>query len=456
MPTPDSPLATSTLIIGAGIAGLAAGVRLKKTGEDFLVLEGSPRVGGAINTTVLHTEAGEWRLETGPNTVQLSTPAVQELLEAAGLADKIEMPNPAAKNRYIVRNGRLHKLPSGPLSLLRSGLVGWGSKWKIITETRRPLPTITADTSVADLLAQRFGQEVVDYIADPFLAGVYAGSPQGLSALHALPAFVKLMQENGSLLKGQRAAARARRAQGLPPMPPIFSVPGGLERWMQALAAHLGPALRTHTPITHLAPDATGGWRATLGDGSTVAARRVIHTLPADGLMATLQGTDLEGPLHTALHDLPHPPVAMLSLGFRREDVAHPLDGFGVLVPSRERQFSMLGALFPSSLFPGRAPAGHVLMAVFVGGSRAPHLAHLPQDEMQTRIMRDLHTLLGVRAAPVLSHLRVWPRAIPQYDLHHGARLAALAALQTQYPTLVLAGNYHGGIGVPARAGVMG
>jgi len=295
----------------------------------------------------------------------------------------------------------------------------------------------------------------VDYIADPFLAGVYAGSPQGLSARHALPAFVKLMEENGSLLKGQRAAARARRAQGLPPMPTIFSVPGGLQKWMEALAAHLGPSVRTNSAVTRLEPNTAGGWIATLADGTHIEAQRVIHTLPSDGLLANFAGTELEGPLHTALHDLPHPPVAMLSLGFRRQDVTHPLDGFGVLVPSRERQFNMLGALFPSSLFPGRAPAGHVLLAVFVGGSRSPRLAHLPHEEMQALIMRDLQTLLGVRAAPVVSHLRVWPHAIPQYDKHHGTRLAALAALAAQYPTLLLAGNYQGGIGVPARASVL-
>jgi oxygen-dependent protoporphyrinogen oxidase len=377
---------------------------------------------------------------------------VQHLLEAAGLLHEVVHPMASARKRFIVRNGKLLALPTGPLSLLGTRLVGWHSKWRILTEGRRPLQALTPQTTVAQLLAQRFSPEVVDYIADPFVAGVFAGDVQRLSAQFALAPFIPLMQQHGSLLRGQLAAARARRAQGLPPAPPIFSLPQGLQQWMDALANKLGPNLHTGLGVTRINPQPGGNWNLTLANGQSLVAQEVTHTLPAEGLLATVEQTPLHAPLHTALHDLEHPPVAMLSLGFRRQDVAHPLDGFGLLVPSRERAFRILGALFPSSLFAQRAPQGCVLLAVFVGGSRAPHLAKLPQPEMERMVVEDLNRLLGVRGAPLLSHLRVWPRAIPQYDTRHAERLAALQALEAQYPTLHLVGNYRGGIGVPARA----
>jgi len=277
-----------------------------------------------------------------------------------------------------------------------------------------------------------------------------------LSTRHAFPKLWELERTHGSLLRGQLARARANRAQGTPSMPKIISFRRGLQTLPDALAARLPAGSVT---LSARVERIAGGshWSVTWHDGRgshTEIFDAVVAALPAAALARLPVGAAGERPL-AGLQSVVAPPVSTLFLGFRRDQVTHPLDGFGVLVPALEKR-AMLGVLFSSTLFPGRAPEGHVALTVMIGGSLQPDLASLPPDQLWAAVRHDLRDLLGVSGEPVFRHHTFWPHAIPQYNLGHDRHLAAMAACEQASPGLFLGGNVRDGIALPdcLRAGL--
>lgn len=426
-----------------------AAYKLQQAGFKVCIYEAGQRPGGTLHTL----RQGEWMVENGPNTVRY-TPDMEQLVAELGLQDRVQFPEPEARNRYILKKGKLHKLPTSATGLLTTGLFGLGTKFGILLESLSTDKDPDRIESFSELIHERFGEEVADYLADPFVAGIFAGNPEDLSARYAFPDLWKRFVEHGSIIKAQKAAAKARKAAGKPAMAPIFSFPEGLQELADALANALNGCLRyghTVTSInpTHQDPRITS-WVLSFKEDIEESEHHdvLINTLPVPQMLPLYKG-ELHHELKP-LEKIPHPPLAMWHLGFRKKDVQHPLDGFGMLVPKVE-ELSVLGAIFPSTIFPGRAPDDHVLITVFVGGDRQPRLARALKEEQQQLIQRDLQTILGVREAAVWWHNQVWQQAIPQYNLQHGKRIALLRKLEEAYPTHCWAGNYWGGIGVPSR-----
>jgi len=289
----------------------------------------------------------------------------------------------------------------------------------------------------------------VDYALNPFVSGVYAGDPKKLSARYAFPKLWELEKTHGSLLRGQRAVAKARRARG-EAKPAILSFVQGLQTLPAALAARLpSGVLALNARLEGLVPGTR--WNVIWHDGQaahTESFDAVIAALPAPALASLRFGPLAERPL-AGLDAIEHPPVASLFLGFRREQVAHPLDGFGLLVPAVEQR-SILGVLFSSSLFPGRAPAGHVALTVMVGGARQPEIAGLSPERLLARVRGDLSELLGITGEPVFQRHTFWPRAIPQYNLGYEHHLGTMAACERANPGLLIGGQARDGIALPA------
>jgi oxygen-dependent protoporphyrinogen oxidase len=286
---------------------------------------------------------------------------------------------------------------------------------------------------------------VLDRLVEPALGGIYAGRPDQLSAPHALSGLYALEREHGSVLRG---LWRRRGARPPTPRRSIASFAEGLEtipRRLVAALEELGGGVRYGTRVTALRPTPTG-W---------LVQPRAAEEGPYDGVVFAgpahaLSGLELPCAAADALRraaSVPYAPVAVLSLGFRRDAVEHPLDGFGMLVPAVERR-AVLGAIFSSSLFAERAPRDHVLLTVFLGGARDPRLVEAAPEHLLARALEDLRTLLGVRGEPAFRRHTVWPRAIPQYVVGHGEVLAALDEVERTCPGLVLAGNYRGGVAV--------
>lgn len=441
-PRPEA--AASVAIVGAGITGLVAAFRLQARGVPVTVYEAADRAGGVIRSTREHG----YLAECGPNSILDTSPKIRGLIRDLGLEPRRLDSNPAAENRYLVRGGRPVCLPASPLKFFGTELFSWRAKLALLREPFIPRAPAELEESVARFVRRRLGREWLDYAINPMIAGIYAGDPERLSVKHGFPRLHALEQRYGSLLKGQILGARERKARGevSKQEAPKVSFDEGLQVLTDTLAARLGPALHLRTAVTRL-ERTPAGWQVTArgaGGETRTRHRAVLLAAPAYRLAAMELVADA-APGLAALGEIYYPPVASVVLGFRREDVAHPLDGFGMLVPAVER-LHILGTLFSSSLFPHRAPAGHVLLTTYLGGVRAPELALRPEPELVAWTRRDLETLLGVRGAPTYQHVQVYPRAIPQYELGYGRFQALMDEIEARAPGVFLAGHFRNGI----------
>ena len=417
-------------VVGAGVAGLAAAYRLTRLGHDVTVYEAADRPGGAVRTE----RRDGFLAEHGPNSMQAPTGAVARLLHELGLDERRVEANPLARKRYVVRDGRLQALPFSPPALLTSRLFSTRAKLALVSEPLRSSPPPDGDESIAGFVRRRFGQEFLDYAAGPFVSGIYAGDPEALSVRHALPRIHALEREYGSVVRGAMKAGRGA--------PALISFRDGMAELTDRLAAALGARVRIASPVSRVRRG-EHGWTIEAAAGAA-QHDAVVLAAPAHAL-GQLRLEAPQGDRLAQLAAIPHPPVATLVLGFRRAEVGHPLDGFGMLVPAVERR-RILGVVFSSTLFPDRAPDGHVTLSVFAGGTRQPEIAALDLDALQELTLRELGALLGVRGAPVFRTHARWPRAIPQYVLGYDRFTAALDALESANPALRFAGSYRHGV----------
>jgi len=437
--SPPSRPVYPVAVLGAGITGLTAAWHLQRARIPVVVFEASARVGGVIGAV----RSEGWLHETGPNSLLEGSVAVSDLIAATGLSGRRLYAAPAAKNRYIVRGGALVAMPGSPGAFLGTRLFSWRAKLNLLGEPFRGRPAAGREESVEEFVRRRLGREFLDYAVDPLVGGIYAGDPGRLSVRHAFPKLYALEREHGSLIRG---AIRRRDTSG-GPRGRILSFPDGLEELPRALARPLGAALRRNCAVQTVRRRALH-WEIFSEDAGESRAEKfsaVISALPPDAL-ARVRFEAV--PAARRLADLPameQSPVVSVFAGFRRGDVTHSLDGFGLLVPWVEKR-RILGTLFSSTLFPGRAPEGHVALTTFVGGARQPELAQLGDDALLFLVRNELEGLLGISDAPVWTHVCRWPRAIPQYTMEFGAREAAYAAIEAEAPGLFIGGNGRDGI----------
>jgi oxygen-dependent protoporphyrinogen oxidase len=435
----------SIAVLGAGVTGLVAAHRLTQLGHRVRVFEQSDRAGGAVRTE----RTDGWLIEAGPNSLLSGEPALAHVVDELGLSQQVIHASPLAKHRYIVRRGRLIRAPLSPPAFLTSSLFSPLAKVRILSELLAPRRVRTSDVSLAEFVRGHFGSEFVDYALTPFVSGVYAGNPTRLSARYAFPKLWQLEQTHGSLLRGQLAEAKARRNKS-EPAPTIFSFAQGLQTLTDTLVTRLPVgAIAFNAALDAITPGEKWNviWNQT--DAThTQAFDDLVVALPAHALARLRIGSLAERPL-AALDGVEHPPVTSLFLGFRRELIAHSLDGFGALVPAVEKR-SILGVLFSSSLFPQRAPDGHVALTVMIGGTHRPELASLPLDQLLALVLPDLSQLLGISGDPIFVRHTVWSRAIPQYNLGHERFGATMALVERNHPRLYIGGQARDGISLPA------
>jgi oxygen-dependent protoporphyrinogen oxidase len=429
------------------VTGLTAAWTLRQQGHEVCLLESSARLGGPVRT-----ERSEgWLVEAGPNALQEST-EVGSILGGLGLGSERLVASPEAKNRYIARKGELVALPtpSDVAGLISTPLLSFGSKLKVTSEVARSPRTRTEDVSIADLVRDHFGSEILERFVQPIIGGIYAGDAERLSAQHAFPKIWEAEQTSGSLVRAGLEASKKRKALGLTPSA-MVSFREGLQTLPDALAGRLAPkSVLLNAEAQAISPEARGRWRVTWEAGGKEESGqfdRVVAALPAWGLARLKIGTSGQRAL-SGLADIEHPPVATVFLGFRRDQVRHPLDGFGALIPSSEKR-SILGVIFSSSLFPGRAPEGHVALTAFVGGALKPEIALLSKKDLVALVLGDFKDILGVTGNPAFSRHTLWKRAIPQYNLGYERHLEAFAECEREHPGLLLGGNSRFGISLP-------
>jgi protoporphyrinogen/coproporphyrinogen III oxidase len=436
----------SVAVIGAGITGLTAAYRLKQRGSRVVVYEAGDRIGGVIRSE----RRNGYLAELGPNSMTSPPAAVASLLSELGLDSRLVAAAPEARNRYIVRRGRLIRLPMSPPELLTSRLLSNAAKLAIFGEPLMEASDSAVDESVAAFVRRRFNQEVVDYIANPVVAGTLAGDPEQLSVRHALPQLQSLERTQGSLVKAFVQMMKARKARGGTTPGGVVSFRDGLQEIPDALARALTSELRLKSPVTQLR-QGPRGWTVGAAFQTPELYDAVVYAAPA----YALDEIDLDlagGERLSTLSSIVHPPVAVLALGFSRDQVSHPLDGFGFLTPEIERR-RVLGVVFSSTVFPDRAPEGHVLLTAFVGGARDPDFVQDDPQTMTARVLDDLRLLLGTQGEPVFRSIQVWPKSIPQYALGYGRFKDIAEDVERRNPGLVLAGTYRDGVSLAEAIG---
>lgn len=444
----------SAAIIGAGITGLTAAFYLRRKGVPVTVYESGGRAGGVIQSI----RKDGFLAEFGPNTILETSPKIAQLIRDADLESRKLTADPQAEARYVVRDGRPIEMPNSVPGFFTTGLFSLKAKLAVLREPFIKPRRDGMEESIGQFVVRRFNQEFLDHAIDALVAGIYAGDPHKLSLPHAFPKLKALEEKYGSLIKGQFLGARERRKTGevAKDRAPKFSFDEGLQVLPDTLAAQLGDSLKLNVPVTKIAKTGNGWLVSTATGGTEFGA--VIYCGTAHKLAELeISGTgfqpvsdkskkDRQDACPTSIFsEINYPPVASVVLGFRREDVAHPCAGFGMLIPKIEG-FKILGTIFSSALFPNRAPAGHVLLTSYVGGARYPELANLPPEKLIELTLADLCMLLGVKGKPVFIHCAFCPRAIPQYNVGYGKYRGLLDEIETKNPNLFFAGHYRDGV----------
>jgi protoporphyrinogen/coproporphyrinogen III oxidase len=428
------------VVVGAGISGLVCAYALHKAGVDAQVLETSPRAGGVIASEV----RDGFLLELGPQSFS-GTAVLRSLCAELRIEDQL-IQAPAGAPRYVLIDGALRAVPLNPAAMLASSLLSAKTKWRIARDAFGTTHAPEQDESIAAFVRRKFGEELLDRLVAPFVSGIYAGDPERISLRAAFPQVYEAENSAGSIIRGMMGAAKSQ--EGPRERPTLLSFRSGNATLVRALARKTGSRLRLDAEVLGIAArrDAESvrfevRFREAGSDQITVTERLVLAT-PANVAGALLR--DVNAAFEPVLGGIEYAPVAVVSLGYRRQDVGHSLDGFGFLVP-RSSGLRVLGSVWNSSLFPERAPAGHVLLTSFVGGATDPGAAKLSSDELAALVHREVAPILQIRAAPVFSHVQVYWRALPQYNLGHGERLMALERLCGDLPGLSLVSNYFRG-----------
>jgi oxygen-dependent protoporphyrinogen oxidase len=450
------------VVIGAGLSGLAASRRLAAASAaarkpvEVVLIDAKDRAGGAIQTS----RRGGFTLEGGADSFITNKPQAVELCRELGLESRLIPTDNRYRRSFVIRERRLAPVPEGfvlmapnrLLPLLTTPILSARGKLRMLMEPLIPRGSDDGDESLAAFVRRRLGREVLERLVQPLVGGIYTADPTELSLKATLPQFAAMEREHGSLFRAARHQARKTRLaerEGSGARYGLFlTIDDGMETLPQALARSLPPGtLRLNTPVRRVGRNESDKlWRVELLDGPPIDARAVVLATEAHAAARLLDGFDPELALH--LRSIPYASSVIANVAYRRDQVAHPLDGFGAVVPAIENR-SILAVSFTSVKFPIRAPAGTVLMRVFIGGATQPELFDLSEPEIEALIARELGELLGVTGTPLLLEIARHSRAMPQYTLGHLDRVASIRARLADHSGLLLAGNAFGGVGIP-------
>jgi oxygen-dependent protoporphyrinogen oxidase len=450
------------VIIGGGLSGLTVAHRLVARASggrrplEVVVLEAKDRVGGAIWTRRVEG----FTLEGGADSFITNKPQAVELCQALGLGGQLIGTDPQHRRSFVVREGRLMPVPEGFVLLapnrlgpiLTTPILSFRGKLRMLLDLVRPRKDDDSDESLAAFVKRRLGREALERLVQPLVAGIYTADPLDLSLKATLPQFLAMEREHGSLIRAGLSKARQARSEernssgaryGM-----FVTLAEGMDTLPRTLAQSLPPGtLRTGTAVRRISrPDPVSPWLIDLLDGPPITAAAVVLATEAHASARLVDGFDPD--LALRLRAIPYASSVIVNIAYRRDQVAHPLDGFGVVVPAIERR-SILAVSFLSVKFPRRAPAGTVLMRVFVGGAMQPELFDLDDPAITSLAQRELADLLGAVGDPLLIEVGRHPRAMPQYTLGHLDRVAAIRLQAARHSRLILTGNAFDGVGIP-------
>ncbi|HKG61813.1 MAG TPA: protoporphyrinogen oxidase [Pyrinomonadaceae bacterium] len=441
------------VIIGGGISGLAAAHRILELNQaaQVTILEASDRLGGTIQT--------EYRdgflLERGPDSFISEKPHAIALAKRLGIESELIQTNEEYRRSFIVRDGRLRAVPDGfqlmaPSRMwpfITSDIFSIPGKLRMAADVLLPRRSTngSTDESLASFVRRRLGNEALARMAQPMVGGIYTADPETLSLRATLPRFLDMEQKHRSLILAMLRQGRAEKTGTSGARYSLFvSFKRGMQVLVDALLTQINADLRVNTRGLRLTFDR--GWTITTDKDEQIKADGVCLAVPAYVAAALLRETHEQ--LAQKLREIKYASTATINFGYRRAAIAHPLNGFGFVVPFIEKR-SLIACTFSNVKFSGRAPEGHVLLRAFAGGALQPEIFALDEQELARRVESDLRELLGIREDPRFIEVAKWERSMPQYEVGHLDRVSEIEKLVSELPGLTLAGNAYRGAGIP-------
>lgn len=431
------------VVVGGGLSGLSFAWFLRKEQPvwEVQVLEAEKRPGGKAWTV----EEEGFLCEAGVNGVLDNKPSTLALADRLGVTPVRS--NDAARKRFVVKDGRLVPLPDSLPAFLSSHLISRWGRLRIFAEMFLPRGDLSQDESLADFARRRLGREAFEQLIDPMATGIFAGDPERLSLRSCFPRIYELERDYGSLIRAMlRMQITARRkgkaGPGAGPGGTLTSFAGGMGGLVASVSHDLGPRLRLSAHVTEVVRHGDR-WQVGLEGGEVIEASHVVLACPAPVVARVLVHSAPE--VAELAAQVSYPSISVVCLGVREKGLSRPLDGFGFLVPGRERRH-ILGTLWDSAIFPERAPAGYVLLRTLVGGARASNVAALPDNSLVDLVREELEELMDMRVQPDFVKVFRWREAIPQYEVGHQDRMKRLDEALKRYPGLFIRCNWVGGV----------
>ena len=424
-------------IIGSGISGLSTAFFLKKFGNDKITVIESNKISGGVIETKL---SSKYKFETGPNTLSVSDSRVMDMFDELNL--KIKYPNPLAKNRFVLKNKTIIRVPDSFLSFLKTKLFSFKTKIKILFEFFNKSKPVKKVESVYDFFNRRFNKEFVEYAINPFIAGTYSGNPKNLSIKHVFPLLFNLEEKYGSIFKGffkkNKNKYKIKRT--------ILSFDNGLYDLISSLSIKLKENIILNSKVIKIGFEKNKFNIEYLSDQKITSMQfdKVVLTVPFHKIKDIQFDMELTNKIKS-LSEVYYPPIKMVTLSFKNNANKEKFNGYGILIPEIEKM-NILGVLYLSSMFNDSAPKDETLITVFVGGSRQPSLAKLDDKKIEKIILDDLKVIYGFNLEPEFITIRFWPHSIPQYDLDYSKKIDLIKSIETDCPGLLFNGNFINGI----------
>ncbi len=433
------------IILGAGISGLTTAFLLFKKGFDVTVIEKKNEVGGSIESI---NDKG-YIFDRGPNSGLETSPVISEIVNDLDLKDQFVYADKLGNKRYILKNGKLHALPMSPPAFLKTNLFSIPAKLRLMAE---PFIGKSKDgyyQSVAEFVKRRLGQEFLDYAINPFVAGVYAGNPEELSVKSAFPKLYALEEKYGGLIVGTIRSIRERKrsSEKSKQSAKMFSFKDGMQVLPKTIAEKLGAKVFLSSEVNSI-ENSGEQYKVNFTTNEkqySLITDVLISTLPA--YVAAGLFKDWDATLAEHLNKIYYPPVLVLYLGYDKKDIGQPLDGFGYLIPSKEKK-SYLGAIWSSVIFPNRAPEGKASFTLFIGGSRNPKALKTDIKSLVEKVRSEFEATMHINKKPVYHSYKFWQNAIPQYNIGYIEHENYFDEFEKKNPGIILSGNYRGGISI--------
>ncbi|MCA1736913.1 MAG: protoporphyrinogen oxidase [Actinobacteria bacterium] len=441
-------MARKVVVVGGGISGLVAAHRLATAGAEVTVVERSPRLGGKVVTE--HSDG--FLIEGGPDSFVAGKGSVIELADELGIANRVISSRPEHRGSHVWWGDRLHPLPGGLLlmvpsqlsPLLRSSLLSWKGKLRVLCDLALPRQR-HGDESLESFVVRRLGREVLERIAEPLIAGIHAAEPSSMSLQASFPRFLEMEQKHRSLILAARAASSKPAADN--GMSYFASFKAGMGELAAALVGAMdGVDIKTGVTVTRLTRDGDGGgYRLILDDGTVLRTAGVVLATPARETAGLL--SELVPEAAAALSGIRQVATATVTLAYRVDEIP-PLFGSGFVVPSVEGR-RIMGVSYLSHKWEGRVPDQQfALLRAFVGGPKGQELAAAGKEQLTAAVLDELAALIGLTARPLLVRARSWEGGLHQYTLGHVDRVARAESALATHPGLALAGAAFHGIGL--------